>query len=254
MGASSSDEERIRLDELLVGRGLYSSRSRARDAVLRGAVTVDGAACLKPGQGVAAECELRVADPAQLYVSRAAPKLAAGLDHFGFDPTGATALDIGASTGGFTEVLLERGAAHVFAIDVGHGQMHPRLRADPRVTLIEGLNARDLDESHLGGVRPGFLACDVSFISLTLAMPPALRLAAPGASALLLVKPQFEAGRAAIGKGGLLKRPAEGEAVARRLEAWLGARPGWRALGLAPSPVEGGDGNREYLLAGSKDG
>ncbi|RUX33262.1 TlyA family rRNA (cytidine-2'-O)-methyltransferase, partial [Mesorhizobium sp. M4A.F.Ca.ET.050.02.1.1] len=164
------------------------------------------------------------------------------------------ALDIGASTGGFTQVLLERAAAHVTAIDVGHGQMHPEIAGDPRVTVIEGLNARDLSAADLGGLAPDFVVCDVSFISLRLALPPALALAAAGARALLLVKPQFEAGREAIGKGGLLKDPADAERVASLVGDWLGGIPGWRVLGLHPSPIEGGDGNREFLLGAIKDG
>lgn len=251
--APRKTEDRIRLDELLVLRGLYASRSRARDAVERGAISVDGAVVAKPGQAVPTNSKITADDPAAGYVSRAALKLIAGLDHFGLDPEGSEALDIGASTGGFTQVLLERGAAHVTAFDVGHGQLDGRLRDDPRVTAIEGLNARDLAAEHLGGRRPDFLVCDVSFISLTLALPPALALAAPGARAVLLVKPQFEAGREAIGKGGILKDPAEGPRIAEKLRAWLDAQPGWRALGVCDSPVAGGDGNREFLLGGIKD-
>ena len=252
MAAIHKPDTRQRLDELLVARGLYQSRSRARDAVLRGAVAVDGAVAAKPGQTVAPDSEIAIADPAKDYVSRAALKLIAGLDHFGLDPAGSHALDIGASTGGFTQVLLERGAARVTALDVGHGQLDGRLRADARVTVIEGLNARDLTAEHIKG-RPGFIVSDVSFISLTLALPPALDLSPPGAKGVFLVKPQFEAGREAIGKGGLLKDPEEGPHIAERLRAWLGAVPGWRALGLYRSPVAGGDGNREFLLAGAKD-
>ncbi|MEP9385750.1 TlyA family RNA methyltransferase [Mesorhizobium sp. KR9-304] len=252
MAAAQKSEHRVRLDELLVGRGLYATRSRARDAIERGAVTVDGAVVAKPGHAVPASSEIGVDDPAARYVSRGALKLITGLDHFGFDPAGSQALDIGASTGGFTQVLLERGAAHVTAIDVGHGQLDGSLRDDPRVTVIEGLNARDLAAADLGSV-PDVLVCDVSFISLKLALPPALALAAPGATGVFLVKPQFEAGRDAIGKGGMLKDPAEGPRIAENLRAWLDAQPGWRALGTCPSPVAGGDGNREFLLAGIKD-
>lgn len=244
--------ERQRLDELLVGRGLFPSRSRARDAIGRGTVTVDGVKARKPGQAVLPDATIAVRDPAQAYVSRAALKLAAGLDRFGLDPEGAEALDIGASTGGFTQVLLERGAAHVTALDVGHGQIHPDLAGDPRVTVIEGMNARDLTAGDLDGRVPDFIVSDVSFISLRLALPPALALAKAGAKAVLLVKPQFEVGREAIGKGGLVKDPHEGERVAGDLRAWLDAVPGWRATGLCPSPIEGGDGNREFLLAGEK--
>lgn len=254
MAASLKSEDRIRLDELLVARGLYATRSRARDAIGRGAVSVNGVTIAKPGLAVLASSEVGVDDPAAGYVSRAALKLIAGLDHFGLDPSGGEALDIGASTGGFTQVLLERGAAHVTAIDVGHGQFDPSLRDDPRVTAVEGLNARDLSASDLGGKAPDFLVCDVSFISLTIALPPALILAAPGARGVFLVKPQFEAGREAIGKGGILRDAAEGPRIADKLRLWLDAQPGWRALGVCDSPVTGGDGNREFLLAGIKDG
>jgi 23S rRNA (cytidine1920-2'-O)/16S rRNA (cytidine1409-2'-O)-methyltransferase len=251
--APRKTEDRIRLDELLVARGLYATRSRARDAIERGAVTVDGTAVTKPGHAVFQTSAIGIDDPAARYVSRAALKLIAGLDHFGLDPHGAHALDIGASTGGFTQVLLERGAAHVTAIDVGHGQLAPSLRNDPDVTVVEGLNARDLTAENLGGKSPDFLVCDVSFISLTLALPPALALAAAGARGVFLVKPQFEAGREAIGKGGILKDPAVGPRIAEKLRAWLDSFPGWRALGFCDSPIAGGDGNREFLLAGIKD-
>jgi len=252
MNASSRTETRQRLDELLVARGLFASRSRARDAVERGTVKVDGIVAAKAGQGVSAAAVIAVDDPARNYVSRAALKLIAGLDHFGIDPRRCTALDIGASTGGFTQVLLERGAARVTAIDVGHGQMHESLKADPRVHCIEGLNARDLSAGDLDGRSPDLVVSDVSFISLKLALPPALDLARPGARGIFLVKPQFEAGREAIGKGGLLRNPDDAPLIAEALKDWLDAVPGWRALGLCPSPIEGGDGNREFLLAGVK--
>lgn len=244
---------RQRLDELLVARGLFPSRSRARDAIERGTVTVDGVIARKPGQTVLVDCLIAVDDPAQGYVSRAALKLIAGLDHFGLDPAGSEALDVGASTGGFTQVLLERGAAHVTSIDVGHGQIHPDIAGDPRVTVIEGLNARDLSVTDLADRIPDFIVSDVSFISLKLALPPALAIARSGARAIFLVKPQFEAGREAIGKGGLLKDPYDAARVAGLLQDWLDGVPGWRSLGLHLSPIEGGDGNREFLLAGIKD-
>jgi 23S rRNA (cytidine1920-2'-O)/16S rRNA (cytidine1409-2'-O)-methyltransferase len=250
--AASRPAGRVRLDELLVARGLFPTRSRARDAVLRGTVTVAGAVADKPGASTPADAAVTVSDPAGRYVSRAALKLVAGLDAFGFDPAGRSALDLGASTGGFTQVLLERGAAHVVAIDVGHGQMVPQLAADPRVSLREGVNARDLDVADLCGRTVEAIVCDVSFISLRLALPPALALAAPGAFAVVLAKPQFDAGRHAVGKGGLVD-PAVARRVADDLRGWLDAQPGWGVAGMVESPIEGGDGNREFLLGAVKD-
>jgi len=250
---NASPDSRVRLDELLVSRGIFASRSRARDAVLRGRVLVDGVPATKPGRPTAPESALSVDDPARGYVSRAALKLIAGLDRFGFDAAGATALDLGASTGGFTQVLLERGAAHVFAVDVGHGQMRRELAQDPRVTVLEGVNARDLGTGMPGGVSPDLVVCDVSFISLRLALPPALSLAAPGARAMLLVKPQFEVGREKIGKGGIVRDPEVGRLAAEAIRDWLGTQHGWCVLGLKPSPIEGGDGNHEYLLGAVKN-
>ncbi|UUP18778.1 TlyA family RNA methyltransferase [Nitratireductor thuwali] len=246
-------QSRIRLDQLLVERGLFATRARARDAIQRGTVRVAGAVAAKPGQMVSGNAEVAVDDPARRYVSRAALKLVHGLDHFGLDPAGARALDIGASTGGFTQVLLERGATRVTAIDVGTGQMDPEIARDPRVTGIEGINARALTLDDIGGVPPDFLVCDVSFISLRLALPPALDMAARGAHGLFLVKPQFEAGREAIGKGGLLRDPSRADAIADDMAGWLGRQDGWRTVGLTQSPIEGGDGNREFLLAARKE-
>lgn len=248
----ASPTDRRRLDEALVALGLFASRSRARDAILRGAVSVDGSVATKPGSAIRDGAAIEVDDPASGYVSRAALKLVAALDAFGFDPSGKAALDLGASTGGFTQVLLQRGARHVVAIDVGHGQMAPQLAADPRVTLLEGVNARQLDRSLLGGLPVEAVVCDVSFISLKLALPPALSLAAAGGVCVLLVKPQFEAGRTAIGKGGLLKDPSAGPEIAAELERWLTAEMGWESLGVIPAPIAGGDGNQEYLLSGRK--
>ncbi|RYB97125.1 TlyA family RNA methyltransferase [Ciceribacter ferrooxidans] len=241
-----------RLDQLLVALDIVASRSRARDAIQRGTVKVDGKVVTKPSLVFAADVTIEIDDPAQDYVSRAALKLVAGLDHFGLDPSGQECLDVGASTGGFTEVLLKRGAAHVTAIDVGHDQMHPRVAADPRVTNIEGLNARYLESEDIGDRPITFVVSDVSFISLKLALAPALDLAEPGSHCLLLVKPQFEAGRDAISKAGLLKDPASAPAVAAELERWLAEDMGWESLGLISSPIAGGDGNQEFLLAGRK--
>ena len=249
---ATSPGERLRLDDLLVQRGLFISRSRARDAVLRGTVTVAGVAVTKPGRLVAGDAEIRVDDPARNYVSRAALKLVHGLDHFGFDPAGRVALDLGASTGGFTQVLLERSVDRVLALDVGHNQMRGEIADDPRVTNIEGLNARDLTAAHLGDETPDCVVCDVSFISLRLALPPALAITGEGAWGVFLIKPQFEAGRDRIGKGGIVDR-SEGERIARDLASWLDGQSGWRSTGVVASPIEGGDGNREYLLGGIKN-
>ncbi|NRP71388.1 16S/23S rRNA (cytidine-2'-O)-methyltransferase TlyA [Ensifer psoraleae] len=249
-----SEEAKIslRLDQLLLNSGLVASRARARDAIQRGTVKVDGRTVTKPAATFVEGVAITIDDPAQAYVSRAALKLVAALDHFGLDPSGQTCIDIGASTGGFTEVLLKRGASHVIAVDVGHGQMHPRIAADPRVTNIEGLNARAMTMDDVGDHAITFVVSDVSFISLKLALPPALRMAEPGAHCVLLVKPQFEAGREAISKAGLLKDPESAPAVAEELERWLVEDMGWQSLGLIPSPIAGGDGNAEFLLAGVK--
>jgi 23S rRNA (cytidine1920-2'-O)/16S rRNA (cytidine1409-2'-O)-methyltransferase len=196
---------------------------------------------------VGANTVLTIADEARGYVSRAALKLRHGLGHFEIAVRGLNCLDIGASTGGFTQVLLEAGAAHVTAIDVGHGQMKLE---DPRITLIEGLNARDLSVAHLD--RPiHLIVCDVSFISLRLALPPALALAEVGAMLVALIKPQFEAGREAVGSGGIVNDPSEHERVCGEIAEFLRGE-GWRVLRVTASPVEGGDGNREFLVGAVK--
>lgn len=245
--------DKVRLDQLLTERGLFPSRSRAADAVRRGTVSIDAMVVRRPGMAVARDARVEIDDPAGHYVSRAALKLVAGLDHFGFSPAGLMCLDIGASTGGFTQVLLERGAAHVVAVDVGHGQLAPEIANDPRVTAVERVNARALEAGHLGGLVPQALVCDVSFISLKLALPPALDLAAAGAWGLFLVKPQFEVGRDAVAKGGIVRDEALARTTAQDIAGWLGTRPGWRTLGLHPSPIEGADGNREFLMGAVKD-
>lgn len=253
MQNNQTSTQRLRLDQLLVERGLFASRSRARDAIARGTVSVDNLTVTKPGAPTLPGAEISVDDPASAYVSRAALKLIAGLDHFVIDASDRTALDIGASTGGFTQVLLERGARKVIAIDVGHGQMHESLLGDSRVENHEGLNARELSPDHIASQPVDLVVSDVSFISLKLALPPALSMAQANSDCVLLVKPQFEAGREAIGKGGLLRDPSSAERIAADLHDWLDTLPGWRATGFCPSPIEGGDGNKEYLLGGKKD-
>jgi len=228
-----------RLDVLLVERGLAESRTQAQALVLAG--LVPGFA--KPGQQVDEEAELTVEQTPQ-YVSRGGEKLANGLDRLGVDPAGLDALDVGASTGGFTDVLLQRGAARVIALDVGYGQLHPRLRADPRVCVLERTNARNVK---LLPFAPALVVCDVSFISVRIALPPLLRLGAPGWQAVVLVKPQFEAGRADVGRGGVVRDPAT---RARVLHEVAGAAAGWGAsvLGVVDSGLPGPKGNREFFL------
>jgi 23S rRNA (cytidine1920-2'-O)/16S rRNA (cytidine1409-2'-O)-methyltransferase len=241
---------RIRLDELLVQRGFYAARSRARDAVLRGTVAVSGIAVTKPGQPVDPNSRIEVRDEARTYVSRAALKLIHALDRFEWSPAGRIALDIGASTGGFTQVLLERGARHVTAMDVGHGQLSAHLRDDPRVTSIEGLNARDLGAVHLEP-QSQFITADVSFISLKLALPRALELAAPKARLIALIKPQFEVGRDGINSSGVVTDPALHECACNDIAQFL-VDQGWTVAGIVPSPIEGADGNKEFLIAAQK--
>jgi len=242
-----------RLDRILVDRGLAATRSRAADLIRLGAVAVEGVTAAKPGMLLGPDARLAVAPDASPFVSRGGLKLAAALDAFGLDPKGKIALDIGASTGGFTDVLLARGAARVFAVDVGHGQLHERLRADPRVTVLEGTDARVLDAS-IVTEAPGVIVADLSFISLTKALAPALRLAAAGTWLVALVKPQFEAGPKAIGKGGIVRdAAARAEAVAA-VRSFIDAEPGWRVTGEMPSPIQGGSGNEEVLIAASYGG
>jgi 23S rRNA (cytidine1920-2'-O)/16S rRNA (cytidine1409-2'-O)-methyltransferase len=239
-----------RLDLHLVGRGFYATRARARDAIRRGTVRVDGRLAEKPGALVSPDSAILVEDPARTYVSRGALKLIHALDKFGLDPAGTHCLDIGASTGGFTEVLLERGALSVTAIDVGHGQLSPSLAQDPRVRQLSGLNARDLAGHHLAA-PPQFIVADVSFISLKLALRPALDLAVPPATLVALVKPQFEAGRKALSKAGIVRDEAAQRAAVAAVAAFI-AGHGFSILGVEPSPILGSDGNREFLLAGRR--
>jgi 23S rRNA (cytidine1920-2'-O)/16S rRNA (cytidine1409-2'-O)-methyltransferase len=241
---------RLRLDEALVKRGLYTTRSRARDAIVRGKVLVSGKAIARPGYTVGPDTHIEVDDEARPYVSRAALKLIHGIDHFVWPPEGARALDIGASTGGFTQVLLERGARHVTAVDVGHGQLAESLRKDPRVTLIEGLNARDLTASHLAE-PPQFITADVSFIPLKLALAAALDLAAPGARLIALIKPQFEVGREGLNKAGIVRDRSLRAEICHDIAAWFESQ-GWRVKDIVPSPIKGSDGNQEYLIAAEK--
>lgn len=239
-----------RLDEALVARGLVQSRARGRDAVLRGVVRVNGAPARKASQTISDKDDLALADDSSRYVSRAALKLHHGMSFFRIEPKGKSCVDLGASTGGFTQVLLEAGASHVTAIDVGHGQMVPHLAQDPRVTLREGLNARDITRADIP-VEVSLVVSDVSFISLILALPPVLSLVDSGTQLIALIKPQFEVGREGLGKGGVVRDEALVEKACLDIAQFLTAQ-GWTVDGLAPSPIEGGDGNREFLIAATK--
>jgi 23S rRNA (cytidine1920-2'-O)/16S rRNA (cytidine1409-2'-O)-methyltransferase len=242
---------KTRLDQLLVDRGLAPSRSRAQAMVLAGEVFTGERRLDKPGQPVPPELAVAIRRRTGDWVSRGALKLIGALDRFGLDPSGAVALDIGASTGGFTEVLLARGAARVYAVDVGHGQLHARLRNDPRVVVLERTNARHLDRTHVP--EPvDLVVCDASFISLALVLPPALALARPGAELVALIKPQFEAGRGEVGKGGVVRDVAVHDAVCARVRGWLEGERGWAVEGVAPSPITGPKGNREFLVVARK--
>lgn len=238
-----------RLDRALVAAGLAASRARAQALIEAGVVRIDGVPAAKPSQAVPAEARLTLTGDPNPYVSRGALKLAHALDCFGLDPSGAVALDLGASTGGFCEVLLEAGAAEVWAVDVGHGQMHPRLRGDPRLRVIEGLNVRDLSAEHVPA--PDWIVADLSFVALQTALPAALGLARPGATLVALIKPQFQVGRGKVGKGGIV-RDAGAIAAAREEVARFLRASGWTVLGEAESPVRGRDGNAEYLIAARK--
>jgi 23S rRNA (cytidine1920-2'-O)/16S rRNA (cytidine1409-2'-O)-methyltransferase len=207
----------------------------------------------KPGQLVARDAVLAVSPGAAAYVSRGGLKLEAALDAFALEAEGRAALDIGASTGGFTDVLLGRGAAKVYAVDVGRGQLHARLGADERVVALEATDARKLDRSVVPEPVSAIVA-DVSFISLTLVLPAALAVAAPGAWLVALVKPQFEAGREAVGKGGVVRKEEDRQRAIARVSEFMEAQPGWTVLGVIPSPIEGGSGNREFLLAAQLEG
>jgi 23S rRNA (cytidine1920-2'-O)/16S rRNA (cytidine1409-2'-O)-methyltransferase len=244
----------IRADVALVERGLFESRAKARAAIEAGLVKADGVPVAKASEPLPPDARVE-ASAAHPWVSRGGVKLAHALDVFGFDPAGRLCLDVGASTGGFTQVLLARGAALVIAIDVGHGQLHPSLASDARISSLEKTDARALTRdlianaarpAGLDASRPMLIACDVSFIGLDKVLPPALALAPHASELVALIKPQFEAG-AARRKGGIVKDRAMHEQICRSV-ADLVTSLGWTAIGIEPSPIPGGDGNREFLI------
>ncbi len=243
-----SATSRIRADLAMVARRLADSRSRAKALIEAGEVYAGGDRITRPGQLVSAEADLRIKGDVHHWLSRGALKLEHGLSLFEIDVRDRVGLDIGASTGGFTEVLLARGCRRVYAVDVGHDQLHRRLREDPRVLSFEGLNARDLSARQIP--EPvDILVADVSFISLRKALPNPLKLAAPGAHLVALVKPQFEVGKGKVGKGGVVRDPALHQKACSEVKDRLDEQPGWQVLGIEESPIAGPKGNREFLIA-----
>jgi 23S rRNA (cytidine1920-2'-O)/16S rRNA (cytidine1409-2'-O)-methyltransferase len=241
---------KVRLDQLLVERGHAENRTRAQALILAGRVFRGQERLDKPGLQVAQDLEVMVR-AVEEHVSRGAHKLIAGLDAFAVDPAGLVCLDVGASTGGFTDVLLRRGARRVYAVDVGYGQLDARLRADPRVVVLERTNARHLTAAQVP--EPvDLVVCDASFISLRTVLPAPLALAGAEARLVALIKPQFEVGKGRVGKGGVVRDPALHEEVCADIAAWLAGLPGWRVLGTLPSPLLGPAGNREFLIGATR--
>lgn len=238
--------KKVRLDKLLVDRALVPSRERARALILAGKVVVGEHAVDKAGAQVAEDAPVRLKGEDIPYVSRGGLKLEKGLDHFAVDPAGRVAVDVGASTGGFTDCLLQRGATKVFAVDVGYGQLAWSLREDPRVVNLERTNIRELTAEHLGE-RPSLAVIDASFISLDKVLPPTLALLAPGAEILALIKPQFEVGKGQVGKGGVVRDAEQHAAVVERIRT-LAESLGCLVLGVTESPILGPKGNREFLI------
>ncbi|MGQ5701308.1 TlyA family RNA methyltransferase [Sandaracinobacteroides sp. A072] len=243
---------RQRADQMLVERGLAESRSRAQALIMAGLVYAGERKLAKAGEMLAPDAPIEVRGRDHPWVSRGGLKLAHGLEHFGLDVTGAVALDIGSSTGGFTDVLLANGALRVHAVDVGTNQLAWKLRQDPRVVVLEQTNARALTSAHIPEAVD-IIVCDASFISLAKVLEAALGFAKPGAHLVVLVKPQFEAGRQEVGKGGVVRDPAVHTRVCEEAAAWVTGR-GWRVLGITPSPITGPEGNVEFLLAAQKQG
>lgn len=246
-------EAKIRLDQLLVDRGLIESRTRAQALVMAGKVFSETRRLDKAGQKLPPDTPLEVKGQDHPWVSRGGLKLAKGIEHFGIDPSGLTCLDVGASTGGFTDVLLQNGAARVYAVDVGYGQLAHKLRTDGRVVVLERCNARNLTAEQVADPID-LIVCDASFIGLRTVLPAALGLAKPGARLIALIKPQFEVGKDRVGKGGVVRDSALHDEVCETIRDWLSGVPGWSVLGITESPVKGPEGNVEFLIAGRYDG
>lgn len=239
---------RTRLDVALVERGLAETRAAAQRLVMAGLVFSNDRRLEKAGQAIAAETPLEVRGQPHPYVSRGGLKLEKALEHFAVPVAGRIALDVGASTGGFTDCLLQRGVARVYAIDVGTNQLAWKLRSDPRVISMEKTNIRTVTRKEVP--EPiDLIVCDASFIGLRTALPAALALAAPGAHLVALIKPQFEVGKGRVGKGGIVRDPALHEEVCATISHWLAAQPGWQVIGVTESPIKGAEGNTEFLIA-----
>lgn len=242
---------KIRIDHLLVSRGLAESRTRAQALVLAGLVFDGTRKVAKSGEMVADDADISVKGRDHPWVSRGGVKLAHGLAHFCWDVAGVTAIDVGSSTGGFTDVLLTGGARRVYAVDSGTNQLAWRLRQDPRVVVLEQLSARLLTADHIPEAID-LIVCDASFISLAKVLAVPMGFAAPEARLLALIKPQFEAGKGEVGKGGVVRDPAIHDRVCAEVSDWLAAQPGWRVVGITPSPITGPQGNVEFLIAAER--
>jgi 23S rRNA (cytidine1920-2'-O)/16S rRNA (cytidine1409-2'-O)-methyltransferase len=246
-----SKPSKIRVDQLLVDRGHAESRTRAQALVLAGLAFSGETKLVKPGTAIAADAPLEVRGRDHPWVSRGGIKLAHAIEHFALDPAGVTAMDIGSSTGGFTDVLLSHGAAHVFAVDSGTNQLAWKLRQDPRVTVLEQTSARILTPQHITAPC-SWVVCDASFISLAKVLDVPLALAAPQCRLVALIKPQFEVGREEVGKGGVVRDPALHQRVCDEVRGWLEGK-GWIVDGIVESPIKGPEGNVEFLIAASRE-
>lgn len=245
-------QRRLRADLLLVERGLVESRAKAQALILAGLVLSDTKRIDKAGDLLSEDAPLTVKGQDHPWVSRGGLKLVEGLDRFGIDPADMVCLDVGASTGGFTDVLLTRGARRVYAVDVGHGQLAWKLRQDERVVVLERTNARHLTSEQVP--EPvDLVVCDASFIGLSTVLPAPLALARPGARLVALIKPQFEVGKGRVGKGGVVRDPELHREVCDTVSSWLSGLGGWTVLGISPSPILGPEGNKEFLIAALRE-
>ncbi|EHH67626.1 TlyA family RNA methyltransferase [Gluconobacter morbifer] len=242
-----------RADQLLVDRGLVESRTKAQSLIMAGLAYTGDRRIAKAGDQLPEDAPLSLKGQEHPWVSRGGLKLIHALEHFGLDPKGRVALDVGASTGGFTDVLLTHGASRVYAVDVGHGQLAWKIRSDDRVVVMEKTNARHLTSDDIPELV-GIVVCDASFIGLRTVLPAALSLTTPDAWAVALIKPQFEAGRAEIGAKGVVRDPSVHARVCEEIREWFAAFPGWDVIGIEASPITGPEGNREFLIAARRNG